>query len=695
MTDEHPMESGHRLTAAALLNLRLLGIGVARATFNGKILDADDMLCALVGRTIEEVKALPDLWAVVGPEHRATITSRRLEWIQGATTARANLITLVGPGGRSIPVQTATAAIDDCELLMFLRDMRDDQRLELLAQQYAHLIENMPTGVVVWDAAGVDDPMEMQLTWANREASKAFGVDLTGCAGRTIRDVFPQPELAVISERALLLRGSDRVEHFADLSVGSPGGLRRTYEFQAIGLPGDSVAFLVRDVTAERVGELRRRRLLERIVDTSDEQRRNLAMEVHDDPIQQIAAATMLVEAMRRTPPTSGADDRLATVEQAMRSAMTQLRRLVFELSPPELVESGLAAALRSAAAYLFADTNTEVTIDVIGLEDVREVLDVLEPVHALDPAHETAAFRIASEALTNVRKHAMATHVSVVARADGHRLEMLIRDDGVGFDHFDRPGHLGIQSMRERASSVGGSCTTDSEPGQTEVRVILPLTGGVVDPDAERNWAQIVQVPAVGELTSLQMENASLRAAHRTAVAQTNRWRAEVACTMALWRALAVPTLAGQDLLDAATQAIGTGVLDACSIRLLAADRTYLAHRASWHRNADQLAFLDEYLFDDRPLDRPSNPLAVMMNDAPIIFDRRRQQWLPGGRVPPPAPIEPMYALGVPIHADGVVGVLTVSRDETDRPFDAHDVDAVQLLADLLGCRLPPMPHW
>jgi signal transduction histidine kinase len=93
-----------------------------------------------------------------------------------------------------------------------------------------------------------------------------------------------------------------------------------------------------------------------------------------------------------------------------------------------------------------------------------------------------TILYRIAQEALTNVRKHARATNVRIEVRSEGTGVTMRIRDDGVGFDPASAPngagavGHVGIPSMRERAHLAGGWVHFDSSPGRgTTVEVWVP----------------------------------------------------------------------------------------------------------------------------------------------------------------------------------------------------------------------------
>ena len=210
-----------------------------------------------------------------------------------------------------------------------------------------------------------------------------------------------------------------------------------------------------------------RQRLLARIVAAEEQERHRIADDVHDDTIQAVTAVSLRLASLRRRLQASDLPV-LDRVQDTVGDAIARLRRLSFELRPPALDRQGLAAALRDllemskeedGPAWLLHD----------GLE--RE-----PPVELAE-----VAYRLAQEALSNIRKHAEASHVDVVLDQDERGLQLVIVDDGRGFDtrvlRDPRPGHFGTSAMRERAALVDGRCTIESMPGQgTTVTVSLPL---------------------------------------------------------------------------------------------------------------------------------------------------------------------------------------------------------------------------
>jgi signal transduction histidine kinase len=141
------------------------------------------------------------------------------------------------------------------------------------------------------------------------------------------------------------------------------------------------------------------------------------------------------------------------------------MRSLIFELRPESLEREGIVTALNRQAKALRVRHGLQ--IDVTTCPEPDTPLDVKE-----------AIYRIAQEALHNVVKHARATSVELTLAATDHDLTITIRDDGVGFDATGSfPGHLGLRSMRERATRLGGTFDIQSEPTRgTTLTATVPL---------------------------------------------------------------------------------------------------------------------------------------------------------------------------------------------------------------------------
>ncbi len=214
----------------------------------------------------------------------------------------------------------------------------------------------------------------------------------------------------------------------------------------------------------------------ERLVTTREEERRRLRRDLHDGLGSTLAALHLqagAIRAMVRHDP-AAAEEELADLQAEIRSAVGDIRRLVYELRPPTLDELGLVAAIQQYAAQCGISGSGKEQATQAGA-NLHIVVEVPEQLPALPAAVEVAAYRITQEALNNVTRHAQArTCVVRLAVLDGLQLE--ITDDGVGLQ-AERHAGVGLFSMHERAAELGGSCVIETAPGQgTCVLVNLPL---------------------------------------------------------------------------------------------------------------------------------------------------------------------------------------------------------------------------
>jgi signal transduction histidine kinase len=314
----------------------------------------------------------------------------------------------------------------------------------------------------ITDAVVVLDPLR-RVVDANPAAERVLGVPLADATGRPLDEVLPEA------------RGLPE-----ELAV-SRGGATRRYELTGVPMPdrqGAPIGWLVvlRDVTERhrtqrhlrRLDE-QRRFLLERLVTSQEEERRQLASDIHDDAIQAMVAVTLELQVLGGRLRDPAAHKLLERLKATATDSVGRLRQLVFELHPPLLDQVGLAAALEQYArrASELAGFSVQVSNEVRG-ELPAEV--------------RVLAYRIVQEALANVRAHAKAGRVAIrLEEADGGVL-VRVSDDGVGFlpgvvERQQRRGHLGLVSMREQAAVAGGWCRVSSAPGMgTTVELWLPL---------------------------------------------------------------------------------------------------------------------------------------------------------------------------------------------------------------------------
>jgi two-component system sensor histidine kinase UhpB len=212
-----------------------------------------------------------------------------------------------------------------------------------------------------------------------------------------------------------------------------------------------------------------RRSLAAAIVLAQENERRRIAEDLHDGPVQELVGVGLLLDALAgdvgRVSPSSAED--VHRVAAAAREAVRGLRRAIADLHPLVLEQLGFAAAVRSVMERL-EWSGVTVTIEVDGAR-------------ALSEAGRTVAFRCVQEAIANVAWHADASNVSVRAERRGGAVTIAVTDDGRGFDPAApragvAEGHLGLAAVEERARLAGGELAIESAPGRgTTIRVTLP----------------------------------------------------------------------------------------------------------------------------------------------------------------------------------------------------------------------------
>ena len=206
---------------------------------------------------------------------------------------------------------------------------------------------------------------------------------------------------------------------------------------------------------------------LQQQVESAERERERWARELHDDALQGLAAIRIsLATALQ-----GEGEDRAQRIEWAaedtivrLEQQINELNRLINDLRPAPLERLGLAGALEALARESSArgglETETEIELDD-------------EP----DRDLERLVYRLVQEALTNVVKHASASHIRLTAKQSGSEIHISVHDDGAGFDSDAATSGRGLAGMRERIELLGGRIEVDSEPGKgTEITARVPL---------------------------------------------------------------------------------------------------------------------------------------------------------------------------------------------------------------------------
>jgi signal transduction histidine kinase len=188
-------------------------------------------------------------------------------------------------------------------------------------------------------------------------------------------------------------------------------------------------------------------------------ERNRLALDLHDVVSQKLYSVVLTAETVATLldRDTVAARGQVAKLQEIARQALDELRSLIFELRPPDLVQDGLCGALRKH-------------VDVLRRVQSADVVMEGDLELAPDPRRDAEVFRIAQEAMQNALRHARASRVVVRLSGDNGQLALDVVDDGVGFDPQSvelRARRLGLTSMEERAHRIGGRLEIRSTRGK------------------------------------------------------------------------------------------------------------------------------------------------------------------------------------------------------------------------------------
>ena len=258
-----------------------------------------------------------------------------------------------------------------------------------------------------------------------------------------------------------------------DLEVPQGGGVTVLLSVTMITVGGEACALVIaHDITGRKRAEQELQRMQAELAQgikerAALEERQRLARELHDSISQTLYGISLGAHTAL-----SMMDTDREKVLQALdyviaqaRDGLIEMRALIAELRPETLEVEGLVSALSRHAAAIQA--RYEIGVEMCLCPEPQAPLRVKE-----------AVYRIAQEAMHNAARHAGSTSLAVSLECDLQRVELWVKDDGVGFDtSADYPGHLGLSSMRERAHSLGGVLEIDSQPEHgTRVRAVFPL---------------------------------------------------------------------------------------------------------------------------------------------------------------------------------------------------------------------------
>jgi PAS domain S-box-containing protein len=432
------------------------------------------------GYPLDEWRADPVFWTrLVHPDDHGWVLARQEELTRGPRPFSMEYRMIASDGrvlwvrDEAVPVtdETGTPLYWQGFWLDITERKEADEALREAEERYRLVVESSRDVISLFDLEG-------RYTFVSPSIERVLGFRPMELVGRSGFDQIHPDDLATAREALQRILSGEPVE-VTEIRVRHRDGRWVHFEGTAVPVLGaDGAPYQIvatsRDITDRKAAEEERQRLLGRLVAAQEEERARIAVDIHDDSLQVMTAVALRVGKLRQR---LGDDAELLKVEDTVERAIERLRHLLFELHPPALDREGVAGAIRDYVRSWRDETGDDVVLQIRDRTTQEQRADL-----------RAACYRIAQEALANVRKHARASRVEVeLETVDGGTL-VRVADDGVGVPGeltTSPPGHLGLSAMRERAELVGGWCRVGPrEGGGTVVEFWLPNeTGGGTGP--------------------------------------------------------------------------------------------------------------------------------------------------------------------------------------------------------------------
>jgi PAS domain S-box-containing protein len=354
-------------------------------------------------------------------------------------------------------------------LLLFAADVTKERQREAMLSA---IVERAAEMIAFSDADGI-------LRYVNPYTVEQLGIPEAELLGSSILNLSVPEDRPHVMDEMITLRDKDGAPARRRIRLVDNAGGRRTLLGSTVMLKNaagrvDGFVTVAADLTDRLANEEAREQLAAELAVAEQHERDRLAEELHDGPVQNLTALSLLLGSALQHEP----NPHLSRAEDMVVSTIADLRSLMFQLSTPELSGDRLSQHIRQRAERLFEGSPIKLQMD----------LELHTPPTA---AVSIALFRLAQEALVNALKHSQASTVWVKLDDDpiSNSIVLDIRDDGIGamtsayLRH--RPGHFGVSMMIDRAQQLGGTFSIHGEIGEgTVVRVVLPRG---IDPGSER----------------------------------------------------------------------------------------------------------------------------------------------------------------------------------------------------------------
>jgi len=341
--------------------------------------------------------------------------------------------------------------------------------MDLSEQKYRHLFEAASDAIWVQDVDGI-------FVDGNRGWQKLTGFTVEEIKGVNVSKYLSKKALALAREIRRKLVSGQSFEQPYEQKVFIKNGSEKTVMMSTNALMSDGkitgFEHIARDVTQERQQQENVRAYIQQITRAQEEERKRIARDLHDDVSPDIIVLIQKLDNITSVQKRKMADIRagLDEVREQAVKALEGLRATAQGLRPRIIDDLGLVAALEWIAEELERD------------QKIRTKVETKDINRNLSSETQILLFRIAQEALNNIRKHAHASNVIIKLEGGENEVKMTVTDNGHGFQAPQKiegmvsAGRLGLMGMHERARLLNGTLHIKSAPGDgTEITVRLP----------------------------------------------------------------------------------------------------------------------------------------------------------------------------------------------------------------------------
>jgi PAS domain S-box-containing protein len=355
-----------------------------------------------------------------------------------------------------------------------LAERRRRRRAEEGRLQLASIVESSSDAII---GKSLDGKI---LSW-NLGAELMYGYTAAEMLGRDISVIVPPERMEDIAESLIMLKSGEYIENFETVRLKKDGTrIDVSLSVSPIKDIGGRViagATIARDITERKRSEQELHRLTSRLLNLQDEERRRLALELHDVTAQNLFAINMNLSRLQRgRMEPSEVREILAESRKLGHQSLQEIRTLSYLLHPPMLDQAGLVGALKWYVSGFIKRSGINV-----------EVLTIHE-IGRLPSEIEMALFRVVQESLTNIRRHSGSNSANIKLEKYEDQIILQVRDQGRGAppnisltepDGAESLG-VGLPGMRQRLRQLGGSLIIESSDCGVVVTAMVPITKGI-----------------------------------------------------------------------------------------------------------------------------------------------------------------------------------------------------------------------